>query len=851
MVFDPISPTVLTPLIWSGITKLGKSAATEKLKELFKKPEVQEAWEKACNHVSRDTPLFNEYIGEAIRTSPNPEETKRLDDSMKSYFEDAGFPTREELQTLLLEGWKERKASLTSDDAAEFFKLQQSEVAPILGRLATAFFIELTQNPRFFNPVVTEALQKLQELLVAKSGAGLTPEGAKASAEALQKDFAKLVPKLFKDILLPETTRFPITCSKEDDPNAVFDAQGLLTEVAAEKRVLLIGPAGYGKSSVLARVAKQLVNSSQYLPLVLDVTQLRSSFERFRQAPSNEGELQQQWWLVLGAVQPGVSVEDLDKLTDFYPPFLLVDKLNEVPGPEVAYNILKTIYRFATRLKDSQPCVVAALRQIPEGLEYDWSVITIKALPEAFVEQQVGKEQFGRLSQPVKDLLTIPYYLQLAALSGVPEQGTAASAIEGFLRKRVMVDEEDLNKAAVAAFDAYEHNETTRFDIKAFTDKAGSKVWKVLFEAGTVRSIDSEEAAFQHQLYHDYFAARYCVLQHLWTDIGAFDTISLKANSFNAVQMVIEQMNEVQSGDDFLRTVYDWNLTAAIESLRDVEEVDPKKYTAEMYLALLALMSEKLFDNVRSTRTNAVNQFRKFRSEVARQIVSAKKIEDIFTLVQKQKSGHSWFEEWRSLFTQPEGMSEEQVSLINSRDAILGWTSANVIRRFAADQVRSAQLREIYRSHKAAANPNHFPDFSDTVRWRAVHALGVFPDDANLKLLLDALDDDRYHWTKYGAARSLVECAARTPQPEIRAKVIKELKERIKKLSDGSLFSKRILDEVGRTVFYLGAIGGWKESAMVLLKSVLESQTDSGQIDAWKRKLDDFASWNSEQAVPA
>lgn len=837
---DPISPAYLLPLLGNAAKSWASGAASAKLKKLLETPPVKDAWDAACNDVVAEYPnLMTKYTGSALSNAPDPEEKETLEGSVKSFFKQAGFPTRYELKKLLLAAWIERKESLPEAERAAFFRLKEVEAAPVLGMLATRFFVRLAQKNEFFQPAVIDILQSMLEQ--QGQHRQLSEEEAKIALVGLKKAFKSTVEKTYRTIAVSAEKIFPITYSAKNGEKGKA-GNGLLADAKEFKLVLLTGAAGSGKSSLLVNAAHELaVDGAPYLPLYLDVTQLKESFTQLRAPAATADDSNKRWEHLVQALSPDVSVEVLDALTEHLSPFFLVDKLNEVSGPEVAYNILQALHGYKKRRALKDTLVIAAGRQVPEELSERWTMLAVDRLPEQVVKQQIGTPQYNNLSKAARDLLSTPYYLQLALDSGNPDTGTAARTIETFFEKRVKMSPDELDKAAGAAFHMYKITGNTKFQKGAFIQKAGQEVWNKLDGASVVQSFDDDMTSFQHQLYHDYLAARHSANQKLWDPIS-LDVISLKANSFSAISMVLEQLKKTEAGDEFLRSVYDWNVTAAMDSLRAGETLTPRRYSDELHMALLAVISEKLFDNVTPTRNKAKTQFERFYSELgAKKIGHATNLSDVVREVETLGTSVPWFSVWKALFKLQKGASETDVTQINSKDPIMGWTAANVVKRESGQPDNARQLREIYRSHEAAVSDSNplvqetaetgasleqdVPYVhSDTIRWRVVHALGAFADDGTVTLLLQALEKDRYHWARYGAARSLVEIAARTDNEKIRSRIISNLAGRIATLSRGDYNSRRIVDEIERTVQYKDAAGDWKQAAQTLLDAIKKAR---------------------------
>jgi hypothetical protein len=534
----------------------------------------------------------------------------------------------------------------------------------------------------------------------------------------------------------------------------------------------------------------------------------------------------------------------LDDIAVNHPPFFLIDRLNEVPGQQIAYNILQSVSEYARRRAPKATYVLAATRNTPVDLDPSWTVLLVEGLSEQVAKDRFGEKVYEQLPSGTKERLKGPYYLRLAIRAGHPRAATAAAAISDFLRVHGKLDDDALDKAAEAAYDAYMKSGSTAFPMKDFVKLSGDAVLKALVDARVIIP-SSGHAKFAHQLYHDYLAARHCAANNLWRLVD-LDGISLLANSFSALNMVLEQLGDPGLGDRFLHAVYDWNFYAAIEGLSVVEGASPERYTWELEAALLALVSEKLFDDVLSTQERVRKQFEKLSSPIAKQISSCRTRAEVARVVTQLKAGEEWFQGWKALFLLWDGITEEDVSKINSADSIVGWTAANVVKRFREDDVSGVQLREMYRSHRIASGATAQPSLGDTIRWRVVNSLGGFSTETNANLLLNALDDDPYHWTRYGAARSLVESAAKAENTGLRDYIVAELGKRIQKLSTGDFNSLRALEAIGRAVFFRTANEGWHAVGQRLLQGIVDAQRNEGSSQLWSQRLDRFKEWRPE-----
>src|SRR5262249_34994900 len=143
------------------------------------------------------------------------------------------------------------------------------------------------------------------------------------------------------------------------------------------------------------------------------------------------------------------------------------------------------------------------------------------------------------------------------------------------------------------------------------------------------------------------------------------------------------------------------------------------------------------------------------------------------------------FSQWRALFTAREA-TDEMIKALSSEDSIIGWTSANVLRRL---HLTKDQLSAI---NKTVTHPQ------PVVRWRVVHVMGGFAIDEFVTSLFEHLNDTDDN-VSYGAMRSLVEVASRD---KVRLPTIVDgIIERLNIIKD----RHRVLGELERAVFLSNA----------------------------------------------
>src|ERR1035441_7689054 len=175
-------------------------------------------------------------------------------------------------------------------------------------------------------------------------------------------------------------------------------------------------------------------------------------------------------------------------------------------------------------------------------------------------------------------------------------------------------------------------------------------------------------------------------------------------------------------------------------------------------------------------------------------------------------------------------MREDEIARILDQDPITGWTAANVIKRFTHTQ--SSLMEEDLRQLRAYFEARCGDGILDsTIRWRVVHALGSFDTPANASLLFHALDTDTYHWTRYGAARSLMEIAASTKEPGLRARIVAGLTDRLAALPP------KILSQIARVANHRDAPPTWKDDLRPLLDAARKLEKRDPTRESWTPRL--------------
>jgi hypothetical protein len=654
--------------------------------------------------------------------------------------------------------------------------------------------------------------------------------------------------KRFKEALqkeLPEPAiDFDLTFKLDGDDG--IPVGSLINKTIDARRLILRGYAGGGKSALLRKCANLLLDKG-IIPIIINlkkwtVEHSKALSEVFEQ----QRDVDQKFDILLD-----VSITDLNRnMLNFFPSqfekFVMVDGLNEVYGKETTREILDLLDDY---VKEKAPYlyVVVTDRMVQrEAGPSKWRMAELNLLTSEEVRKQIrdhfGDTAFEPLPDADKELLRVPYFLDYALESGSPQLGSAAKAIEAFFRESFFMTQEKfgeaaLNQLAKAAFNAYKTYKSTSFNAEIFRADAGEDTWNKLLESGVLK-LSGGDVRFDHQLKHDYLASRYLALHNELWNSDSFDAVTFESKTFEPLLMTLEQLSDTTQGDKFIKNLYDWNWVATVTSLA---KSDPKLFSDEMSTFVLAAIAEKLFDPIRPTRERARMQLSEFSPEVCGPFAKAENITAIFDIVGAFNSDVPWFLEWKHLFTRYNDppLREAEIRRIADRDPILGWTAANVIRRFKLSDADLRQLRAIYDAFDAL--PNDSTQHAEVAQWRVVHALGMSDTKENVDLLFRALDGQGYHWAKFGAARSLIEIAAITENDDLRMQIIGDLKDRIASVS------RKVLEEIGNAIFYRAAPDSWGDLITPLLEKARDTRRDEVDRERINNVLDDFRIFVKEE----
>lgn len=579
----------------------------------------------------------------------------------------------------------------------------------------------------------------------------------------------------------------------ETTEDTAIDA--LIEQALRKGRVLLQASGGAGKTSILNQLRK--AKGSQDMPMVLiDLRHWQPAlFEAWTELEDNE-PARMELLLEALATPDGATETAIMQLPQGIPCLLMIDGLNEIPS-RVGDSLLRTVDFFARR--NPQAGVIVTDRLVRRPLEDPhWRLATIAPL---------GGESGLRGNA---------FFRNLFLHEGTSSTSSVAAHHE-FLTRHASLSEAQLTTVAQAALQLYADTQSRTFSLVEFEQLAGAEITNRLIDAGVVIRANGG-ASFSHHLIHDYLASKALVAdESLWMPVN-FDVVTLRASSFDALAMALEQLANPEQADLFIRRTYDWNFYGAAYALATCRSRGSAAVTDHMEVALLGMLAERRWDLIRATSQQVTDALALFPSATARALLEAREFEDVIALVTEAMGQDSSWDNWLHLFARPPGSSvtDDDLLVLAQSDSLMGWTMSNVAKRTALSQDQQATLRRLLRE---ADDP--------VVRWRAAHALGAHPSLENVTALFTALNDD-YYWVTYGAARSLIEAAARSP--EQRSFVLQQLRAEIRQRSDESA----VVRQLDRSLILRDPPADWESFAGPLIEDLLASAKTQERQDRWR-----------------
>jgi hypothetical protein len=601
----------------------------------------------------------------------------------------------------------------------------------------------------------------------------------------------------------------------------VTDVSELQERANRTGRVILCARGGGAKTVILHRLAKHAVQAGD-VPVLVNLKKWTEPLYK-RWADLREDGLERAAFLLAELSEPRITLHELESLPTDTARIILVDGLNEV-RLRTGNSILAALDSVVRRSVNT--CTIVTDRLVRRDLSNAerWQLATVQPLTDDEIRRHV-KARFRStaiLDDPqTRALLSTPYFLDVLLREGsVAPSGS--QAIRDYFVRHMSLTASELASAGLAAFRAYGDDRTRVFSTSAFAGDAGELVWQKLRGGGAVVAMNGT-AYFTHHLKHDYLASLYVSANRDRWEPNSFGIITLGASSFDAVALALEQLETSDEADLFVRRVYDWNPYAAAYATAEGLCRMSVKVSQQMQVVLLAMLGERRWDLIEMSAQRAVDALSIFPGDDARRIREADSLDDIFKFLEALPPQPAWFARWRSLFSRTSGTParDEDLALLTEPDSIIGWTSANVLKRLALTQEQLGRLR----MELLGPDP--------TTRWRIAHVLGAFPTPANAEALLTVAQDDANEWARYGAIRSLVELAALSPSEQLRQTVFTTIAEGVTEL----IADRRRLEEFERAIFIRKdrAPGDWVRAAGTVVQVLYSETVDRDRREHWMR----------------
>lgn len=625
-----------------------------------------------------------------------------------------------------------------------------------------------------------------------------------------------------KTLSSPSSKEFNLKVKLTDE---TLDVYSFLEKAQTTRKVLLKGYAGGGKSEIVKRFATYLV-AEGIIPVIINL-------KLWNKETSKEFEgtdvLLERMNIILRYSLLSPSVDYLESFGQEY--CLIMDGLNEVSGGSFGDGtprlLIKTLENF---LQDHQSShVFVTDRLAKRGIFANGLVGELQSIDEievkTIIDGKFNEGTFDSLSPKNKDILGTPYFLDYVLKTGSPEIISEVKAHEEYFKNTIGLTGEEIDELSKCIFHSCE--KTLGLSIIQEDMEKLQSILSKLNDAGILNQ-NNAKYTFDHQLKHEYLFSRYLSKNSLKWNSKSFDMITLESNSPESIYMTLEQITGLDEADEFLLKVYDWNWNISIQCLSIDSKNTEKKFSDGITGCMLALLGNKKLDRIHDTSQSAIRSLNDFKSTLAKEITKANGLNQLLEKTNNVSSHHDWFADWKKLFfkNRESQFEESEINMIQSQISLLGWTSTGVLRDGKLSNENQLQLRTIYHASDSEES------LHGTRRWRIVHVLGKFPNEENVTLLFDALENDQYHWVRYGSARSLIEIAAITENTQLRKNIIAKITELL------PLLKENVIEEIVKTIFHKDANDAWKDNVSNLLQKIKESP--KAKSDKLDKKIKEF-----------
>ena len=306
----------------------------------------------------------------------------------------------------------------------------------------------------------------------------------------------------------------------------------------------------------------------------------------------------------------------------------------------------------------------------------EWVLATLGPVPT-----QEALDRLGNETGELPDHLTIPYYLDQSIREGGTESQDEVSQVD-ILRRGITVHggvpDSALGSLARAIYTSYEARGERAIDSEDVLSTVGVEIFNKMLDSRLLVR-ENGGVQFDHHLHQDFLAALHLSAdESLWNPDG-FDTLTLKASSFDALALAAALI-ERQSVDDFVHRVFDWNYYGAAYLLEE-DQAGEKRIWDAMRIAILAMLAEKRFDRMIVTAHRVEDALRLQDVELAPLLLAAIDRDAVVDVIEAAlpedwaATWPRWFHDWYETFRRPSGSDateDEQRPYVESRHRWMG-----------------------------------------------------------------------------------------------------------------------------------------------------------------------------------